>query len=83
MGRKACFTSEAGNLGVEGRVDSCPKAELPSRPTTTLLTISGQEFLEMEGGVLHTETAQSALAVTWKLVISGLTSIILLSPVSL
>ena len=45
VGRKACFVSEAGNRRVEGRAGSCPKADLPSSPPTTLLTISGQEFL--------------------------------------
>ena len=32
MGRKAGFISEAGNLGVEGRADSCPKADLSPGP---------------------------------------------------
>ena len=67
MVRKICFIWDPGNWpGAE----SYPKANSPP------LTISGQENLQMEGG-LHAETVQSALTVILKLVIGGVTSVIL------
>ena len=55
-----------------GRADACPK------PYSLPLTISGLELFIGGGWGLHGETAQSALTVIFKLVIGGLTSVILI-----
>ena len=58
--------------------DICPKADsalhrLPTRPQE-----EGENFYRQSvGRWLHTETAQSSLTVIFKLVITGLTTIIL------
>ena len=65
MERKVCFIPETSNQG--------RRQTTVQRPATP--TISGQELL-WEG--LHTEAAQSALRVILKLVIDGLTNIILM-----
>ena len=65
MERKVCFIPETSN---QGRKQTTVQGPAPP-------TISGQELL-WEG--LHTEAAQSALTVIFKLVIGGLTSIILM-----
>ena len=54
-----------------GRADACPEADFSP------LTIGDKCFIDTKSG-LHVETAQSALIVILKLVISGLTSIILI-----
>ena len=71
--REVCFIWDAGNQGWEsgGRAVSCPKADsLPLQPV-------GKSFYRLREG-LHAETAQAALTVILKLVIHGLTSVILI-----
>ena len=60
----------------EGRVvDICPKADfLPTSPPVA--TSEARAFIKRRTG-LHTGTAQSALTVIFKLLFSGLTSVIL------
>ena len=55
--------------------DICPKAYFSSPDQWQPV---GQELLWTEGGGLHAEIAQSVLAVTFKLVMGGLTSVILI-----
>lgn len=55
---------------------SCPKADSMTPAHTDTLTLSRQELLSMEGAV-PTQTAQSALMVVLKLVISGLIMVFL------
>ena len=61
--------------GEEGGI--CPKAYSPSPQQA-----GGESFYTWScqggGGVLHAETAQSALTVIFRLVIGGLTSVILI-----
>ena len=74
MERKICFILDASNQGgKEGRVDSCPKADSTPPPET-----GHKSFYRQREG-LHVETAQSALTVILKLVIGGLTSVILIA----
>ena len=54
--------------------DICPKAD---SPPPILGTSGTRSFIDRKWGVLHVERAQSSLTVIFKLVISGLTSIIL------
>ena len=63
-GKFALFWTPA----TRGRADSCPKADSPHCQS------GGKSFYRW----LHAETAQSALTVILKLVISGLTSVILI-----
>ena len=68
--RKVCFILDAGNRGW-GR-DPCPKADsLPDNQ-------GARAFIDRGRG-LHAEIIQSALTVIVKLVICGLTSVILIS----
>ena len=72
MERKVCFISDAGNWrGSVKRVDICPKADSLSADD------QWSRALIDRGRALHAETLQSALTVILKLVIGGLTSIIL------
>ena len=54
-----------------GRADACPEADFSP------LTIGDKCFIDTKSG-LHVETAQSSLTVMFKLVMGGLTSIILI-----
>ena len=58
-------------------VDTCPKADSPSLPTPTINNQGARNFTDGGRGP-HAEAAQSALTVTLKLVIGGLTSLILI-----
>ena len=58
--------------GGEGRADTCPKANSPTTDNQ-----GARAFID-GGRWLHVKTAQSALTVILKLVIGGLTSIILI-----
>ena len=70
--RKVCFISDAGNWrGSVKRVDICPKADSRSADDQWSRALIDRRR------VLHAETVQSALTVILKLVIGGLTSIIL------
>ena len=74
MESKVCFISDASNW-VRERVDICPKAN------SSLTETSGARgYIDKNGGGgrLNTETAYWSLIVIFKLVISGLISIILL-----
>ena len=71
MERKVCFISDAGNWW-GGRLWTSVQ-RLTSPP---LATSGARAFIVRRRG-LHAETAQSALTVIFKLVIGGLTSIIL------
>ena len=74
--RKVSIISGASNWGCVGggeSTDICPKASSP-----TLTSRELRPFIDRVGGGLHAETAQSSLTVIFKLVISGLTSIILM-----
>ncbi|CAN0551180.1 unnamed protein product [Rangifer tarandus platyrhynchus] len=71
--RKVCFTSDAGNM--MGRVvNICPKARPPLHPNKQGVR-AFMDRLESRGQRI--ETAQSSLTVIFKLIISGLNSIIL------
>ena len=71
--RKVCFISDSGNCW--GRVaDICPKANSPD----PLHENGVRAFIDKGGRWLYAETAQSSLTVIFRLVISGLTSIILI-----
>ena len=60
---------------LEGRVaDICPKADYPHLPVQTRWA---QTFIDRSGRWLHAETTLSSLIVIFKLVISGLASIIM------
>ena len=69
--RKVCFILDASNWG--GEIDLCPKADSLPAPRQS----GGKSFYRQREG-LHAERAQSALTVFLKLVISGLTSVILI-----
>ena len=69
MERKVCFISDAGNWW--GSADIYPKADSPH----TLATTGARAFLGRRRGLCE-ETAQSALTVIFRLVIGGLTSIL-------
>ena len=73
MERKVCFILDASNWGWGGVVDVCPKAV----PTTDKQWVRAFIDGELGGGQgregLHVETAQSALTVTLKLIISQFT----------
>ena len=71
--RELCFTYDARKwgLGVGGRADTYPKAN--STPDNQ----GARAFID-RGGRLHIETAQSALMLILKLVISGLTNVVLI-----
>ena len=72
MKRKVCFISDGGKWGAVGRWTFVQRPTLPS------LTVSGaRAFIDRWRG-LHAETAQSALTVIYKLVVGGLTSVILI-----
>ena len=81
--RKVCFISDAGDWGLGSRVvDVCPNTDSP------LLATRSKNFYRQKWwweGCLHAETAQRSLTVIFKLVIGGLTSVILfvLGPVNL
>ena len=81
MQRTVCLVLVAGTR-VAGGGDTCPKADSPTSPPQT---VGGARAFTGRGRGLRVETAQSALTVILKLVIGGLTSIILivLSTVSL
>ena len=78
--RKVWFISGAGNCG--GRVaDICPKADSPRFTCPDKQGVGGggsDSINRVRDQGLHAETAQSSLTVVFKLVISGLTSIILI-----
>ena len=76
--RKVCFISDACNQRGEGG-QHLFKGLLPSPPTPLPLDKQGvRPFIDrVRQGRLHAETAQSALT-AFKLVISGLTSVILI-----
>ena len=69
--RKVCFISDASNWW--GRVDTCFKGDSPNPAWQA----GGESFCGQSGRGLHAETAQSALRATFKLVVDGLTSILL------
>ena len=72
--RKVCFISNAGSWR-KGRVaDICPKADSPPPGNQW----GKSSYRQSGGGGLYAETAQLALTVILKLVISGQTSIILI-----
>ena len=75
---KVCFIFDAGTWcrGREGCVPA-QRLTLPPLPHPTPPIIREQEFLWTEGGG-YVQKEQSALAVILKLVISGLTSVILI-----
>ena len=73
MDRKACFISDPSNW--VGRVDICPKANSPAPPHLDKQRV--RAFIDRGRG-LQAETAQSALIVSFRLVIGGLTSVILI-----
>ena len=70
--REVCFTSDAGSWEEEG-VRHLFKGQLPPLP---LATSGARAFIDRAGRELHTETAQWALRVIFRLVHGGLTSII-------
>ena len=75
--RKVYFISYSGNCGGRGRMDICPKADYP--PSLPLqVTTNGTRALLGWGRGLHAETAPSALTVIFRLVISGLTTVMLI-----
>ena len=74
MERKVCFISDASNWAGEGGRPS--RGRHPSTPNHHHRQSLGKSFCRWREG-LHAETAQSALTVILKLVIGGLTSIIL------
>ena len=72
MERTVCSNSDAGNWSGEGWQKPV------QRSTSPPLTVSGaRAFIDRWRG-LHAETAQSALTVIYKLVVGGLTSVILI-----
>ena len=74
--RKVCFISDASIwCGEGGRHLS--KGRLRHTPPHSRQA-EGESFYQHSGGQLHVETAQSSLTVIFKLVLSGLTSIILI-----
>ena len=79
--RKVSFISDADNWRGRWRVtDICPKADsaLPPQPPPPSPQGEGENFYRQSiGEWLHAETAQSSLTVIFKLVITGLTTIIL------
>ena len=80
-GKFALFQTLATE-GVGGwRADTCPKANpppSPPRPPATSRNNQGARAFIDGGRGLHAETAQSALTVILKLIIGGLTSVILI-----
>ena len=78
MERKVCFISYAGNLGRGERGAGLQTSV--QRPTSPSGNQWGKSFYRQKvsgGGGLHAKIAQSSLTVIFKLVISGLTSVIL------
>ena len=74
--RKVCFISDATSEGLEGGWQTSVQRLTPTPQPTA--TSGARAFIDRVGvGELHAETAQSSLTVIFKLVISGLTSIIL------
>ena len=74
--RKVCFISDASIwCGEGGRHLS--KGRLPHTPPHSRQA-EGESFYRHSDGQLHVEIAQSSLTVIFKLVLSGLTSIILI-----
>ena len=74
--RKVCFISDASIwCGEGGRHLS--KGRLRHTPPHSRQA-EGESFYQHSGGQLHVETVQSSLTVIFKLVLSGLTSIILI-----
>ena len=70
--RKVCFISDGGKWGAVGRWTFVQRPTLPS------LTVSGaRAFIDRRKG-LHGEIVQSALTVIFRLVIGGLTRVILI-----
>ena len=58
------------------QADACPKADVPPLPRHP--DNQGKSAFTDRGRGLHAETAQSALTVILKLIVSGLTSVILI-----
>ena len=75
--RKVCFISDATNLGRWGGHLSKGWLPPPPSPHTHMATSGARAFIARRRG-LHAETAQPALTVIFRLVISGLTSVILI-----
>ena len=73
-GKFALFQMPATGLMGGVRIDVCSKADSPPHPPTG--NQWGKNFYSQKEG-LRAETAQSALTVIFKLVMGGLTSIIL------
>ena len=69
-----CFISDAGNWGWKVS-DICPKVD--SHPYPHPQQAGGKSFYRQKRGWLHAEIKQSSLTVIFKLVISGLTNMIL------
>ena len=72
--RKACFISDPSNW--VGRVDICLKANCPITPAPRDKQ-RVRAFIDRGRG-LRAEPAQSALKVSFRLLISGLTSVVLI-----
>jgi len=75
--RKVCFVSDASNCrGVQTSVQRLTPLTLPPHQPPALASSEVRAFTDRRRG-LYAETAQSALPVIFKLVIGGLTGIIL------